>query len=132
MSDQPNSASLAAVAVGFLLGSVSAGGCEARRMQRAKEGWNLIPAAVATQAIKAGTPLSSGMHAAGEVPEQFGTPTLVKPDQVSRFDGQPLLFDVIQGQLLSTQMFPSSWTVARCEVLCQAQRKIDANGTKPR
>ena len=132
MSDQPNQAGIAAIAIGFFLGAVTASGCEARRMTALKRGWNLVPAAVATQAIMAGRPLAAGMHAVGEVPEQFGTASLIRPEQASRYDGQPLLFDVLPGQFLSTPMFPSSWTVTRCEAVCQAQRKIDANPDRQR
>jgi pilus assembly protein CpaB len=70
-----------------------------------RKGWNLVPVVVAAQDIAEGTPVTLELLSQRSVPEQFVTPSIVKPDQVASIINQSVRAPVSAGDPLSWQHF---------------------------
>lgn len=70
------------------------------RGRLARKGWNLSPALVATRALKPGQKLTADMVTTGQIPEQFATRTLVKPEALPQVLGAQLVGELTTGDTL--------------------------------
>jgi len=78
-----------------------------------KEGWALMPVVVSNRDISEGSVLDYDMVAKMQMPEQFVTPSVVKPSQFEKVIGQKLMVPLQRGDLILWSHFRSEGTFER-------------------
>lgn len=76
-----------------------------KREADARRGWNLVPVMVAEQSIPEGAAVTAEMISARPVPEQFVTPSVVKPESASYVLDQRVLVPLHAGDMLLWTQF---------------------------
>jgi len=84
-----------------------------RKEAKIKEGWTLMPVVVANRDIVEGSVLDYEMVAKMQMPEQFVTPSVVKPEQFEKVIGQKLMVPLQRGDLILWSHFRSEGTFER-------------------
>jgi pilus assembly protein CpaB len=84
-----------------------------RKEEKIKEGWTLVPVVVANRDVVEGTVLDYDMVAKMQMPEQFVTPSVVKPSQFEKVIGQKLMVPLQRGDLILWSHFRSEGTFER-------------------
>jgi pilus assembly protein CpaB len=83
------------------------------REDKIKEGWTLMPVVVSNRDIPEGSVLDYDMVAKMSMPEQFVTPSVVKPSQFEKVIGQKLMVPLQRGDLILWSHFRSEGTFER-------------------
>jgi pilus assembly protein CpaB len=96
---------LMGVTVGLLAGGVGTGFAVYLKMKKVRRGWNLVPVLVATQQLPEGTVMTFNKLAQRNVPEQFVTPSVIKPDAVHSIIHHRLLVPVQERDMLRWSQF---------------------------
>lgn len=121
------------IALGLgLLAGVIAYSAVKRKELAVREGWNPVPVVVATVDLAEGTVVTSEMIAARNVPEQFVTSSVVKPDSASYIVNQKVLVPVQAGDPLLWSQFETTRAAERLStrVLKKARAfTIDTKGS---
>lgn len=112
-----------ALVLGLVAGIVSYGAIKAKE-SAVRKGWNLVPVAVANQSIPAGTVITYEVVAQRDVPEQFVTSSVVKPETSSYVVGQKVLVDLQAGDPLLWSQFATTKTAERLS--SKVQKKLRA------
>ncbi len=113
-----------AVALGSVAGLVSYSAVK-RQAREARAGWNLVPVMVAAGEITEGSLLSWDNLAQRPVPEQFVTPSVVKPENASYIVGQKLLVPLQSGDLLTWSQLDAARTAERVSsTIVRKQRAV--------
>ncbi len=81
--------------------------------EKVREGWTLVPVVVANRDVQEGTVLDYDMVAKMKMPEQFVTPSVVKPSQFDKVIGQKLMVPLQRGDLILWSHFRSEGTFER-------------------
>lgn len=81
--------------------------------EKAREGWTLVPVVVANRDVVEGSVLDYDMVAKMQMPEQFVTPSVVKPGQFEKVIGQKLMVPLQRGDLILWSHFRSEGTFER-------------------
>ncbi|MBN2497991.1 MAG: Flp pilus assembly protein CpaB [Deltaproteobacteria bacterium] len=84
-----------------------------KEVQRAREGWTLVPVVVAERDLDEGTVLDYDMVAKMSMPEQFVTPSAVKPSQFEKVVGQKTAVPLQRGDLILWSAFRSEGAFER-------------------
>ncbi len=98
----------------------------------ARRGWNLVPVVVAGQDISEGTVVTFDMIQQRQVPEQFVTSSVVKPDSASYVANQKILVPVQAGDPLLWTQFETTKAAERLSTKVQKKARaitIDAGKT---
>jgi pilus assembly protein CpaB len=101
-----------ALVLGLAAGAVSYGAIKAKE-RSVREGWNLVPVAVANQDIPEGSVLTYEMIAQRGIPEQFVTSSVVKPESSSYVVGQKVLVNLQTGDPLLWTQFETTKSAER-------------------
>jgi pilus assembly protein CpaB len=102
--------------IAIVLGVMAAGlayKTMAHREEKIKEGWTLMPVVVSSRDIAEGSVLDYDMVARMSMPEQFVTPSVVKPSQFEKVIGQKLMVPLQRGDLILWSHFRSEGTFER-------------------
>ena len=104
---------LAGLVVALVLGGAVAYASYLKLKADARRGWNLVPIVVAAVEIPTGTTITFDVISQRSIPEQFVTPSVVKPDSASyvvnvraahRLEaGQPLLWTSVEDKKLTKE-----------------------------
>jgi pilus assembly protein CpaB len=97
-----------------------------------RRGWNLVPVVVATQDIPEGTVITFDMISQRQVPEQFVTSSVVKPDSANYVVGQKVLVALQTGDPLLWSQFENTKAAERLSTKVQKKMRavtIDARNT---
>ncbi len=78
-----------------------------------REGWILVPVVVSNRDVIEGAVLDYDMVAKQQMPEQFVTPSVVKPSQFEKVIGQKLMVPLQRGDLILWTHFRSEGTFER-------------------
>ncbi|HYV48830.1 MAG TPA: SAF domain-containing protein [Myxococcaceae bacterium] len=121
----PGTSSTRAAVLGALAGLVAGGMILAAldvaylryAVVRARRGWNLVPVVVAAVDIPEGTVVTLDMVSQRQVPEQFVTSSVVRPESASHIVNQKILVPVQAGDPLLWTQFE---TLAQPKVLVAA------------
>ena len=81
--------------------------------EKIREGWTLVPVVVANRDVVEGSVLDYDMVAKMQMPEQFVTPSVVKPSQFEKVIGQKLMVPLQRGDLILWSHFRSEGTFER-------------------
>lgn len=81
--------------------------------EKVREGWTLVPVVVAGRDIVEGSVLDYDMVGKMQMPEQFVTPSVVKPNQFEKVIGQKLMVPLQRGDLILWSHFRSEGTFER-------------------
>jgi pilus assembly protein CpaB len=81
--------------------------------EKIREGWTLVPVVVANRDVVEGSVLDYDMVAKMQMPEQFVTPSVVKPGQFEKVIGQKLMVPLQRGDLILWSHFRSEGTFER-------------------
>lgn len=104
------------VIVGIMAGGVVAGFISYALVKKkeadVRRGWNLAPVVVAAQPIPEGTQVTYDMIRQRNVPEQFVTSSVVKPDSAAYIIDQRLNVPVQEGDMLLWSQFEAPKKVA--------------------
>ncbi len=95
------------VAAGFLVGMASFVYIQ-RKVVDARKGWNLVPVVVAATDIPEGTVVTFDMLSQRQVPEQFVTSSVVKPDSANYIVNQKILVPAQAGDLMLWSQFETT------------------------
>ncbi len=82
----------------------------ARTREKARAGWDLVPVLVAAKQLPEGSLVSVELLAKSALPEQFATPSVVRPESLSLVEGQRLKMALRPGDLLLWSHFESAQT----------------------
>ena len=85
----------------------------------ARAGWNLVPAVVADSDIEAGNEVDVDTVSVRDVPEDFVTRSVIRPDNVSHVFGQRLAVPVKRGDLLLWSHFQETREFERLSTMVQ-------------
>ena len=94
--------------IALVLAVGAAGGAKvylARERARIQEGWNLVPVVVAAQDIAEGTVLDFDMISQRNIPEQFVSGSVIKPENANYVVGQKVSVSIQQGDPLLWSQF---------------------------
>ncbi|MBN2493532.1 MAG: Flp pilus assembly protein CpaB, partial [Deltaproteobacteria bacterium] len=81
--------------------------------EKIREGWTLVPVVVANRDVVEGSVLDYDMVAKMQMPEQFVTPSVVKPNQFEKVLGQKLMSPLQRGDLILWSHFRSEGAFER-------------------
>ena len=81
--------------------------------EKIREGWTLVPVVVANRDVGEGTVLAYHMVAKMQMPEQFVTPSVVKPNQFEKVLGQKLMAPLQRGDLILWSHFRAEGSFER-------------------
>jgi pilus assembly protein CpaB len=84
-----------------------------RKEEKIKEGWTLVPVVVVNRDVPEGSVLDYDMVAKMQMPDQFVTPSVVKPTQFEKVIGQKLMVPLQRGDLILWSHFRSEGTFER-------------------
>jgi pilus assembly protein CpaB len=113
---------VAAVFLGLLSGGVAWASIRARERE-VRAGWDLVPVLVAAQDLPEGSTLALEMVARRDVPEQFVTSSVVRPDSAATVLGQKLLVPVQAGDPLLWSAFEVARGVERLSAVVQRRAR---------
>lgn len=103
-----------------------------RKEKKIREGWTLVPVVVANRDVVEGTSLQWEMVAQYQMPEQFVTPSVVKPPQLEKVIGQKLMVPLQRGDLILWSHFRSEGTFERLSNTVRKKMRavtMDFNGS---
>ena len=112
-SPQQSRSPVPAPVSGFLLGAV-AGLCLAAAFgypyaaRKARQGWNLVPVIVAAADLPAGSVITYDVISQRPVPEQFATPSLLRPDHAAEIINLRLRVPLSAGDPIHTAYFEAA------------------------
>ena len=113
------------VALGLaLLAGVVAYSAIKKKEQDVRRGWNLVPVVVAAQDIPEGTQITFEMISQRNVPEQFVTSSVIKPDSASYILNQKVLTSLQAGDPLLWSQFQTTKTAEKLS--SKVQKKLRA------
>jgi pilus assembly protein CpaB len=102
-----------------LMAGVSAFLAVRLEQNRVRAGWNLVPVLVASEDIPEGTMLTAEMIAAGEIPEQFRTKSVVAPENQSYIVEKLVLVPIHKGDPILWTHFESSKSFEKLSYIVQ-------------
>ncbi len=124
---------LAGVLAGFLVVGCAGGPLayllERRLSTEARSGWNLVPVVVFAQDLPAGTVVTFDLLSQRSLPEQFVTPSLVKPDAASYIVSQVHHPAALAGDVVLWSGFEAAIDPDAC--LDTARRLVVESGNPP-
>ena len=113
------------IALGLgLLAGIIAWSAIKKKEADVRRGWNLVPVVVATQDIPEGTVITFDMISQRQVPEQFVTSSVVKPDSANYVVGQKVLVALQTGDALLWSQFETTKAAERLST--KVQKKVRA------
>lgn len=89
----------AALGMAVVAGGLAYGALRAQEA-RVRRGWDLVPVLVAAKDLAAGTTVTEALVAQREVPEQFATASVLRPESLVHVEGQPVRVPVVAGEPL--------------------------------
>ena len=96
-----------------------------------RKGWNLVPVVVAAQDIPEGTVVTFDMISQRQVPEQFVTSSVVKPDSANYVVNQKVLVPLQAGDPLLWSQFETTKAAERLSTKIQKKgRAVTIDATK--
>ncbi|OJH40438.1 Flp pilus assembly protein CpaB [Cystobacter ferrugineus] len=113
------------IALGLgLLAGIIAWSAIKKKEADVRRGWNLVPVVVATQDLPEGTVITFEMISQRQVPEQFVTSSVVKPDSANYVVGQKVLVALQTGDPLLWSQFETTKAAERLST--KVQKKVRA------
>lgn len=125
-SMSPLAAAILGAIGGLVVGAVGLGFLSYNLVKRdARRGWNLVPVVVAAQDIPDGTVVTLDMISQRQVPEQFVTSSVVRPESASHVVNQKVLAPLQAGDPLLWSQF----VAADAQVVLLAAADIPVGAT---
>ena len=122
---------IVALVLGLLAGVVAYSAIK-KKESDVRKGWNLVPVVVAAQDIPEGTVVTIDMVSQRQVPEQFVTSSVVKPDSASYIVNQKVLVSLQAGDPLLWSQFETTKAAERLSTKVQKKTRaitIEASST---
>ncbi len=123
---------LIALALGLFAGVIAYSAVRKKELD-VRKGWNLVPVVVATVDLSEGTVVTMEMISQRNVPEQFVTSSVVKPDSASYVVNQKVLVPVQAGDALLWSQFETTRASERLSTRVQRKARattIDTRGSQ--
>lgn len=118
-----------ALVLGALAGLIAFSAIEQKKKE-VQAGWNLVPVIVANQDIPAGTMLDLDMISQRNIPDQFVTGSVVKPESANYIVGQKVLVPLQKGDPVLWSHFESNKGFEKLSTIIQKKlRAISIKAT---
>lgn len=119
-----------ALVLGLLAGVVAYSAIKKKETD-VRRGWNLVPVVVAAQDIPEGTQITFEMISQRNVPEQFVTSSVIKPDSASYILNQKVLVSLQAGDPLLWSQFETTKSAEKLSTKVQKKaRAVTIEATK--